>query len=370
MVKALDRVKERIRRARARRPWVDHGARAYDRNSEVLGGQLAAAVTYFGFLSFFPLLALSFALVGYVSDIWPEAQERVTEAVEGAFPSLVGTGEGQINIQDIIGAKEGAGLIGLLGLLYAGMGWLDALRDSMRRVFGTEDVAIGLVRKKLVDVAILAALGTSLLLSLAVSSLATALTAYILELVDLDGSLLATLLLKALSVALALAVDVVIFAILISRLSGAHLPWRQVRSAALLAAVGFEVLKLFGTFLIANTTSNPLYATFGVVVGLLVWINLNSRLVVLAAAWAATSPYSLHPAGIGDSGAGRSTGLVAGTEPVMAVAPGDYEAVPLEADEVTGRGSGSRSSRWRGAAVAAGLGAAAAALVTRRRSRG
>lgn len=369
-MKALDRVKESIRRERARRPWLDHAARAYDRNSEVLGGQLAAAVTYFGFLSFFPLLALSFALVGYVSDVWPQAQDGVTEAVESAFPSLVGSGEGQINIQDVIAAKEGAGLIGLLGLLYAGLGWLDALRDSMRRVFGTEDVEIGLVKKKVVDVAVLAALGTSLLASLAVSSVATALTAYLLELVDLDGSLVATALLKALSVALALAVDVVIFSILISRLSGARLPWRQVRSAALVAAVGFEVLKLFGTFLIANTTSNPLYATFGVVVGLLVWINLNSRLLVFSAAWAATSPYSLHPAGIGDSGAGRATALVAGTEPVLAVAPGDYEAVPLEADEVMADGSGSRSGRWRGPALAAGLGAAAAALATRRRSRG
>jgi hypothetical protein len=50
-------VKERLVRGvaglRHRRPWVDHTVRAYDRNSEVLGGQLAAAVTYYGFLSSF-----------------------------------------------------------------------------------------------------------------------------------------------------------------------------------------------------------------------------------------------------------------------------------------------------------------------------
>lgn len=367
---ALERVKERLRRARSRRPWFDHAVRAYDRNSEVQGGQLAASVTYFGFLSFFPLLALAFALVGYVSDIYPEAQDGVTEVVEGAFPSLVGSGEGQINIGDVIGAKAGAGILGLAGLLYAGLRWLDALRESLRAVFGAEVPAHGLLKKKLVDVGVLAMLGLSLLASVVVSSLATAATSYVLGAVDLDGSLAATGLLKVLSVALAVALDVVLFAILLSRLTRAHPPWHQVRSAALLAAVGFEVLKLLGTFLVARTTSNPLYATFGVVVGLLVWINLNSRLLVFAAAWAATQPYSLHPAPTGDRGAGRSTGLAAATEPVLAVAPGSYEAVPVEADDVAASTSGSRRSTLRGAALGAGVGAAAAALASRRRSRG
>lgn len=350
---------------RQRHPVVDHAVRAYDRNSEVLGGQLAAAVTYFGFLSFFPLLALAFSLVGFIAGVYPSAQHGVTQAVEGAFPSLVGPGDGQIDIQQVIDARAGAGVIGLLGLAYAGLGWLDALRDALRRVFGTEDVKIGLVRKKLVDLLVMLMLGLSLLASLVVSSLATAVTSWVLESVGLADSLLATVLLRVLSVALAVAVDVVIFAILLSRLSGARLPWSQVRSGAVLGAVTFEVLKLVGTFLISRTTSNPLYATFGVVVGLLVWINLVSRLVVFVGAWTATQPYSLQPAPLGDQGAGRATGVAAGTEPLAPVAPGDYEPVPAEADDSpSGRGRG------RAALLGAGVGAAATALVARRRSRG
>ena len=103
-----------------------------------------------------------------------------------------------------------------------------------------------------------------------------------------------------------------LFAIVFSRLSGAKLTWRQVRSGALLAAVGFEVLKLLGTFLIGRVTQNPLYATFGVVVGLLVWMNFVARLTIFAAAWTATQPYSLEPADLGEAGAGRSTGLAPG----------------------------------------------------------
>lgn len=364
---AAGKAKERLRAARSRWPWLDHAVRAYDRHSEVLGGRLAAGITYFGFLSFFPLLALVFALVGYVADVYPGFQDDVTQAVEEAFPSLIGSEPGQIDIQDVIDAKRRAGLIGLLGLLYAGLGWLDALRDAMRRVFGVEDVKIGLVKKKLVDVLVLAMLGLSLLASLVVSSLATSVTTATLDLVGLADSAVATVLLKALSVALGLAVDVVIFAILLSRLSGAHVPWRQVRSGAVLAAVGFEVLKLGATFLLARTTENPIYATFGVVVGLLVWIYLNSQLLVFAAAWTATQPYSLVPAPAGDAGAGRNTGLAASTEPVSVVAPADYETVPLAAGGEAGSSSG---SRWRGALVGAGIGATVAAVASRRKSRG
>ena len=336
-MKILDDARSRLRRARGRHPWVDHAVRAYDRHSEVLGGQVAGAVTYFGFLSFFPLLALAFAVVGYVAVVYPQAQDGITSAVEGAFPSLIGSEPGQINIADVVSAKAGAGVLGLLGLLYAGLGWLDALRDGLRRVFGTLDEPLSFVRKKLVDLLVLLLLGVALLASIAVSSLATAATEYVLGLVGLADSPVAVVLLKVLAVALALLVDTLLFAILLSRLPGADVPWRQVRSGAVLADVGFEVLKLLGTFLIAKTTGNPLYATFGVVVGLLVWINFVTRMLVYAAAWTATEP-------------------------------ADYDAVPVGALDVVDGGSSRRTLTVRGAVVGAAVGAGLAGLVTRRRA--
>jgi membrane protein len=225
-------------------------------------------------------------------------------------------------------------------------------------------VSIGFVKKKLVDIVVLVGLGLALVASIVVTGLATAVTEQVLDRVGLGDSLIALALLKVLSVALALAADTVLFAILFSRLSGARLPWRQVRSGALLGAVGFEALKLLATFLIARTTSNPVYATFGVVVGLLVWINFVSKLLMFAAAWTATQPYSLEPAATGEEGSGRSTGLAVGTEPVSVVAPGDFEAVPVGAETDT---DVRRRAGWRRAAVGAALGAGAAAVITRRR---
>jgi membrane protein len=330
-----ERLRARIRAARARWAWFDHAVRAYRRNNEVLGSQLAAAVTYFGFLSFFPLLALAFSVVGYISGAYPDAQDAVTRAIEDNFPSLIGSGQGQLDIQDVIDAKAGAGIIGLVGLAYAGLGWLDAVRAALRRVFGTSDLPLGFVKKKAIDVAVLAGLGLALLASLAVSSFATSLTSQLLGTVNLDDKFAALALLKVLSVALALVADTVLFAILLGRLSGAHLPWRRVRSAAVLGAIGFELLKLVGTFLIARTTHNPVYATFGVIVGLLIWINLVSQLMMFVAAWGATQPYSEAP---------------------------DSAPAPVSSAAV-----GVRRRRLRPALLGAALGAGVVAMLTRRK---
>ena len=155
----VPQAKERVRVVRSRSAVVDHAVRALDRQSEVLGGQLAAAITYYGFLSFFPLLALAFSLVGYLSGAVPGAGLMETPDIEDAFPSLIGTGPGQLDIQDVIDARVSAGIIGLLGLAYAGLGWLDSVRDALRRVFGTAGDRPSLVRRKLVDVVVLSMLG-------------------------------------------------------------------------------------------------------------------------------------------------------------------------------------------------------------------
>ena len=50
--------------ARARWPVVDHAVRAWEHYTRVGGSGLAGAVTYYAFLSFFPILALAFFVVG------------------------------------------------------------------------------------------------------------------------------------------------------------------------------------------------------------------------------------------------------------------------------------------------------------------
>ena len=63
----------------------------------------------------------------------------------------------------------------------------------------------------------------------------------------------------------------------------------MLRQAALVGGVLLTVVKLFGAQLIAAATKSPLLGSVVVVVGLLFWLNLIARIVVLSASWAAVS---------------------------------------------------------------------------------
>lgn len=286
----MDRVKGVLAERRRRWPWFDHAARAYGRFSAVNANRHAAAVTYIGFLSVFPVLALAFAVLGFTLASNPTLMDSVTRAIDGAFPGLVGPGK-VIDLNRITRAKAGAGALGLVGLLLTGLGWVQSLRSSVRAMFLRETERGNFVVRKLADVAILAGLGLTLLASILVSGAVTGGAGLLLRTVGLQHSLAAKALLVVLGYALTLAVDVVVFLYLLyelPRLSGVG--WRQALPAAVMGALGFEVLKAIGVWYVSRTTANPLYGTVAVAIGLLVWINLLTRLLLFCATWTATAP--------------------------------------------------------------------------------
>ncbi|MFC7744074.1 YihY/virulence factor BrkB family protein [Nocardiopsis composta] len=270
---------------RRSRPWFDHAVRAYERYTDRQGNQLAASVTYFAFLSFFPLIALAFAVVGYAVEVDPNARSYLETAIDEQLPGL----SQQLPIDQVAQARTGAGVIGLLGLAYTGLGAVGALREALHTMW-MKSVSDGpnFLVAKAIDLAVTAVLGTALLASVALTGVAQAATGWLLGLVGLDGSFTAAAATRLLGLAIAIGADLLIFLVLFSRLSGTRRPWRLLWRGALFAAVGFEVLKAAGALLIGGTLANPVYASFAVLVGLLVWLNIVLRMVMFAAAWTAT----------------------------------------------------------------------------------
>lgn len=281
MAGLVDAVKERVlapvRRARARWRWFDHLARGVERYLDSDGNRLAAALTFYGFLSFFPLLALAYAVTGYAVAISPVVREYVGKAISQALPGIAE----RIPVEQIAGAKAGAGVLGLAGLVWSGLGWMNAWRGSLRAIWRTGDGNGVLARLR--SLAVLFVLGLALLASAAMSGLATSATHAALTWAGLEGAGAGTIL-RIVAVAVAIGANFLIFLVLFSQLSGAH----GVVPGCVLGAVGLEPLKLIGALLVAHTTRNPVYASFAVVAGLLVWMNLVSRFVLLVAAWTAT----------------------------------------------------------------------------------
>ncbi len=182
--------KERLAALRRRRPVVDHLVRTQEHYSAVKAGQQAGAVTYFGFLSFFPILALAFAAVGWIAGVFPDARDATVDAIAEVFPGMIGEGDSQISLDTIENAAGAAVGFGLLGVLYAGLGWLSSMRDALlivfeRPAYEQPSFLIG----KLRDLVTLAAVGLVLLLSVGVSGLVGRLSEDILDLLGLGTAL-------------------------------------------------------------------------------------------------------------------------------------------------------------------------------------
>jgi membrane protein len=281
-------LKQRISAIRERRPFIDHLVRMQEHYSSVKAGQQAGAVTYFAFLSFFPILALAFFVVGWIAKVYPQAKKDLTSALNGVMPGLVGNDPGQIQIKDIESAAATLGIISVLVLLYSGLGWLAAMRDALVVVFEVPaKEQPNFVFGKLRDLLALVLIGVILLVSVAVAGFVGGFANDLLDWLDLGTDLgwLVTLL----SIVLGFGANMLLFFAMFVLLAQPHTPRRSLWSGAFLGAIAFEALKQVSTVLFKSTQGNPAFQAFGIALIVLVWINYFSRVVLYAAAFAHTS---------------------------------------------------------------------------------
>jgi membrane protein len=280
--------RNRTQHYRIRWPWVDHLIRTVHRYQSQRGDRLAGAVTYFAFLSFFPLVALAFALFGYIVTVNPHALTTLETAINQQLPGLAG----RLHIEQLAAARSSAGIIGLLGLLgllYAGLGAVDALRDALHEICVSSEPPVNWFADRLRDLVALLLIGLTMVVSVLVGGFTVQATGTVLGWLGLADSVVATALLRIAGVLIGVAADMLVFLVVLGWLAKARKPLRTTLRGALLGAIGFSVLKNLATLLLSHTLGNPIYGTFAVVVGLLIWINLSARWVLFVAAWTSTA---------------------------------------------------------------------------------
>src|SRR3954447_21033974 len=147
----------------------------------VHGAAQAGAVTYFGFLSVFPILAIAFYVVAQLAHVFPDVQDTLVEAIDTFLPGVVGNQNGQVPLAAIESYASTVGLVGLLVLLYAGLGWVSGMREALEVLFVVPRAEHpSFVLGKLRDLGALAILGLTLLLSVALSGAVNGFSASIL----------------------------------------------------------------------------------------------------------------------------------------------------------------------------------------------
>jgi membrane protein len=244
------------------------------------GGREAALITYYGFLSIFPLLLLGVAVLSRVLVDHPDLRQRlITSIVPQALRSTVEQSVTTLPTSAIPFA------VGLIGLLFSGTGVVFSAYQTLNHVAAVPHrLRAGFVSRYVRVFAMLAAL---LLGALAVGALTLVVTA-------LPG-------LPAVQrVAGALGSALVVFAVL---LLGARLllsrpaPVRALWPGAIVGAAAVTVVLNVGAPLLARlvTKAGPVYGSFATVAGMFALLYLLSQALVYAAEVAAVRHARLWP---------------------------------------------------------------------------
>jgi membrane protein len=233
---------------------------------------LAALITYYGFLSLFPLLLLVASLLGFLLQNRPELRESILDTAVSQFP--------------VIGAEvsEPAGLQGSSVALWVGV--LIALYGASRVSHATQHamnvcwavprhqrpnpIMARLRSSVLIGIAFLALIGSTVL-----SALGSSAESYGLQLHGLISLLL---------LAASLAMIGTLFALGMRHSTPRSLGWSDVLPGAVVAAVGWQVMQTFGATyvgVVVNRT-NDTYGVFALVLGLMGWLFVVAVIVVMA----------------------------------------------------------------------------------------
>jgi inner membrane protein YhjD len=280
MVQAVQRIgsqaKLRLERARARSAFVDVVVRTFKSYSADDCGFYAASLTYYAFFSIFPLLLFSASILGYITFLSPDLREDILSAGLDAFPLLdsVLTPSTLDTIQDQRGSLA---LIAAVLALYSGSGGIVALEHAFNRISGVQEEP-GFIPKRLRSLGWLALLGLSALISVGLGAVASFAG-------GLFGDVgLANEMTSLLGHVIGFAVGVWIFVSAFKFLPKPNRSWREVLPGALLAAAGFELLKIAGTWYLERgaATREATFGAFAAAAGLLVVAYLLAQVTLLS----------------------------------------------------------------------------------------
>lgn len=259
-------VVDRIDRFQRRHPWAGLPIAVVWKFVDDEGTYLAALITYYGFVSLFPLLLLALTALGFLLQDDPALQGAVLNSALRNFP-VIGDQIGQ-NVHSLHGSVP-ALVIGAVVSVYGALGVMVAVQNAFARMWvvpKAERPALPTTYGR--GALAVAVLGAGVLG-------ATALSALSAPLGDLPPALAtaARILVVLLGVAVNAALVLVGFMILTPR----PLSARELAPGAVVAAVIWQALQAAGTYLVRYQLqgTSASYGVFGIVLGLLAWIYLT-----------------------------------------------------------------------------------------------
>jgi membrane protein len=235
------------------------------------------------------------AAAGFVLGGHPLLLDQLLAGIHGVVPSALAPLMNTL-VDNVIDHKVKLGIFGLVVGLYSGWNWMNALRDALTGMWDQRKPELPLLRTISKDLLALGGLATAIAISFGLTEAGAALGGWLLRLLGWSGFGWANVGLQLASVVLALVADWLVFCWVLTKLPREGVPVRFAVRGAAGAAVAFEILKRVANLYLDALGRSPTGFTFGSIVGLLVFVYLVSRVLILAAAWTATAQPQRPPA--------------------------------------------------------------------------
>ena len=238
------------------------------------GGYLTALITYYGFLSLFPLLLLFVTVLGFALHGDAQLQEKLLNSALAQFP-VVGS-----QLRQSLHAEGGSGLglvVGIVGTLYGCLGFAQATQNAFNRIWGVpRNRRPNPVLSRARSLLLLLVLGLGVLVTTGLSGVtagAGQLGANVGVELRIAGTLLGVL------------ANFGLFMLAFRVLTAPDVPTRDLRLGAAAAAVGWQAVQLVGAYFVTHKLkgTSEAYGVFGLVLGLVAWIYVLALVTVLSA---------------------------------------------------------------------------------------
>jgi len=249
-------------------------------------GHQAALITYYGFLSLFPLLLVATSAIGLIAYHNPDLRARLIADINSYFP-IVGT---QLQTQVHTTSHTGVALVtGALFALYGARGIANAVHGALDHAWAVPKVKrSNFPQNALKSFALLLGAGLGLLITATLAGYATAALGHNLGLRVIP---------LAINACLLYLIFMYVFLIGTSR----RYPRKDLRIGALTASLGLLILQTVGGYFITHQLHklSGLYGQFALVLTLMFWIYLQAQVLTYAIEINVVHTYKLWPRSLG-----------------------------------------------------------------------
>lgn len=256
------------------------------------GNQMAAAISYYALFSLFPLTLLAVSIFGVVLR-----DQGIQEQVLAGIISFLPIQDQSIanSLRNVADLGPTLTIVSALGSLWTAAALSAALRSSLDVVFEVQ-VTRPLLRAKVIDYMLLPVIALPLVGGIVLTAAwRLAQAEFVRGLGVVESQTPFSFFWNVGALAIPFGLSFIAFALTYWLLPNRRLHFRHIWPGALLAALGFEVLKVgFAAYVERFASFNVIYGSLGSVIVLLFWVYLTANIVIFGAEVAAEVPHVLH----------------------------------------------------------------------------